>query len=96
MAGKMNWTGIERKLEEIRKFKADWEAELESGKSKASTELGDSYEGKAATATQEKMDDIKKKGAEFFDELERELTDKLAKQKAAWEEQERKSQQSVQ
>ena len=95
MAGQMNWTGIENKIQEIEDFKNQWVEELESGKTNATGELEAAYEGEAAAATTASMEDIKQKGIKFFDDLSAELKKKLDEQKKLWEEQERKSKSSV-
>ena len=95
MAGSMNWTGMENLIDAVDKTKNDWINAAESIKMDTINKLGEGYSGTAAETTSTKIDEIKKEATRFFDEVASQLSKKLSEQKAAWEEQERKAQNSV-
>ncbi len=95
MAGSMNWTGMEELIAAVDQAKQDWTSTAESLKTEAVNKLGEGYTGNAADTTANKMDSIIKEATNYFDEVGRELSNKLAEQKRAWEEQERKAQESA-
>lgn len=96
MAGSMNWTGMEELISAVDKAKQDWTSTAESIKSEAVKKLGEGYTGNAAETTTSRMDAVIKEASNFFDEVGTQLSNKLAEQKAAWEEQEKKAQASAQ
>ena len=95
MAGSMNWTGMEELIDTVEQKKQDWIRSAEELKKDAVNKLSEGYTGSAADTTSAKMDKIIKDATNYFDEVGRKLSTKLAEQKRAWEEQERKSQESV-
>lgn len=95
MAGSMNWTGMEELISAVEQAKQSWIADAESLKTEAVNKLGEGYTGNAAETTTNKMDSIIKEATNYFDEVGRDLSNKLAEQKRAWEEQEKKAQASA-
>ena len=95
MAGSMNWTGMEELISAVDQAKQDWIRDAEALKTEAVNKLGEGYTGNAADTTASKMDSIIKEATNYFDEVGRELSSKLAEQKRAWEEQEKKAQASA-
>jgi hypothetical protein len=95
MAGSMNWTGMEELIETVEQTKQEWVRTAEDLKTSAVNKLNEGYTGTAAETTANKMDEIIKKATNYFEEVGRELSNKLAEQKRAWEDQERKAQASV-
>ena len=95
MAGAMNWTGMENLISAVDQAKNEWTRTAESIKTEAVNKLNDGYTGNAAETTTNRMDNVIKTASAFFDEVGAEISQKLAEQKKAWEEQERKAQASA-
>ena len=95
MAGSMNWTGMEDLIGAVNTAKSEWNTQAEVIKSRVVAKLGEGYTGTAAETTERRMTEEIKKGSDFFEEVSLKISEKLAEQKRAWEEQERRSQQSV-
>lgn len=95
MAGQMNWTGMEDLISTVESTKNEWTQAAENIKTDVINKLGEGYTGNAAETTTNRMNEYIKQASNYFDEVGTELSNKLAEQKRAWEEQEKKAQNSA-
>ena len=95
MAGSMNWTGMDELKSAVEQARDDWTSTADAIKTEAVNKLNEGYTGNAAETTATKMDEVIKTAKNFFDQVAVDIANKLAEQKSAWEDQEKKAQSSV-